>query len=292
MKELCFIGGDMRQVRVINKMLDKGYRVTAWGFENLPDGELSGGVAVPENMNEAIKSADVVILPLPYTTGREMINAPFSKEEIHMGDVLRNMSEKGILLLGKADEGISAVAKLYGAYTIDYLEREELGILNAIPTAEGAIEIAMHEMPITLCGSKCLILGNGKIGKILGNMLMGIGAKVTVCVRKYKDAAEARSRGEESIFFRDLEERIGDYDVIFNTVPSCVVGYKVLKKVKQESLIIDLASKPGGVDFETAAQLEKKVIHALSLPGKVAPYTAGDFISETILNILEELGVR
>ncbi len=292
MKELSFIGGDMRQIRVINKMLDKGYKVKVYGFENLPKGEFSESVALCTNIIEAIENADAVILPLPYTSGREMINAPFSKEEIHMGDVLRNMKEKGLLLLGKADEGISAVAKLYGVYIVDYLEREELGILNAIPTAEGAIEIAMHEMPITLCGSRCLILGNGKIGKVLGNMLTGIGAKVTVCVRKYKDAAEARTRGEESIFFRDLEEKIAEYDVIFNTVPSLVVGYKVLKRVRDNSLIIDLASKPGGVDFETAAQLNKKVIHALSLPGKVAPHTAGDFISETILNILEELGVR
>lgn len=292
MKELCFIGGDMRQIRVINKMLDKGYRVKVCGFENLPEGELSKTAERCEDINEATQNADAVILPLPYTAGREMINAPFSKGEIHMGDVLRNMNEKGILLLGKADEGINAVAKLYGVHTVDYLEREELGILNAVPTAEGAIEIAMHEMPITLWKSRCLILGNGKIGKVLGNMLMGIGADVTVCVRKYKDAAESRTRGEESIFFRDLEEKVGDYDVIFNTAPSQVVGYKVLKRVRADSLIIDLASMPGGVDFETAAQLNKKVIHALSLPGKVAPHTAGDFISETIYNILEELGVR
>ncbi len=291
MKELCFIGGDMRQIRVINKMAESGYRVKAYGFDTLSSGELAENVNMCESVFEGVKGANAVILPLPYTVQREMINAPFSKEEIHTGDVLRCMGEKDILLAGKADEGINSIANLYGIHSIDYFKREELEILNAIPTAEGAIEIAMRETPITINGSNCLILGNGRIGKTLGKMLTGIGAEVTVCVRKPRDAAYARANHEKVFFFRDLDRKIGEYDIIFNTVPFCVVGYKALQNTAADSLIIDLASKPGGVDFDTAKQLGKKVIWALSLPGKVAPQTAGDFIYETILNILEELGV-
>ncbi len=291
MKKLCFIGGDMRQIRVINKMAKRDYAVSVYGFEKANKTDFTEAVEFKESVAEAAREADVVILPLPYTLSREMINAPQSDEEIHQGDVLRSMKEGALLLAGKADASLAAIAALYKIRIIDYFKREELEILNAVPTAEGAIEIAMREMPITINQSRCLILGNGKIGKTLGKMLMGLGAKVTVCVRKPSAAAYARSNGEDVIFFRSLAEEIGKFDIIFNTVPAAVVTYRVLQNVRGESLIIDLASLPGGVDFETAAQLEKRTIHALSLPGKVAPQTAGDIIFETIINILEELGV-
>ncbi|MBE5041241.1 hypothetical protein [Ructibacterium gallinarum] len=81
------------------------------------------------------------------------------------------------------------------------------------------------------------------------------------------------------------------FNIIFNTIPAMILDFKLLSKVQENSLIIDLASRPGGVDFETARNLGRKVIWALSLPGKVAPDTAGDIMKETIVNILEELGV-
>ena len=292
MRELSFIGGDRRQIRVINSMAKMDYHIRIYGFDKLEKNEFSDKVEICGSISEAVEKAETVILPLPYTQGREVINAPYCGEEIHTGDILRRMREKQLLLIGKADEGVRAIARLYGIHLVDYLEREELGILNAIPTAEGAIEIAMHETPRTIHGSRCLILGNGRIGKILGKMLMGLGAEVTVCVRKYSDAAYCKANREKSIFFYELENEIGNYDIVFNTVPTLVVGYTALLNVREDALIIDLASKPGGVDFETAVRLGKKTVWALSLPGKVAPETAGDFIMETILNILEELGVK
>ncbi len=290
MKELCFIGGDKRQIRVINNMAKVCPHIRIYGFSKAKKDEFADNISLAPSIAEAISGAVAVVLPLPYSKGRETINAPFSEEEIHTGDVLRCMKGDQILLLGKGDEGIKAVAKLYGVHCVDYLEREELGILNAIPTAEGAIEIAMRETPFCLSTSRLLVLGNGKIGKVLSKMLTGLGAKTTVCVRKYRDRAYCSSLGIDSMFFSSLGDKIGEFDVIFNTVPAPVIGYSVLQKVKSESLIIDLASKPGGVDFEAAEQMCKKVIWALSLPGKVAPETAGDFISKTLQNIMEEMG--
>lgn len=139
----------------------------------------------------------------------------------------------------------------------------------AIPTAEGAIEIAMSETPITLHLSRCLVLGYGRIGKILSKMLAGIGAKVTVEARKFADLALIEGHGYEAIHMNDLKENIGGFDVIFNTIPSMVLDEDTLKKIRKDTLVIDLASKPGGVDFEAAKQLGIRVIWALSLPGKV-----------------------
>lgn len=254
MKELSFIGGDTRQIRVIKEMAKSGYRIKIYGFDKAEEGEFPENIEVCEDIARATENAETVILPLPYTVGREMINAPYCSEEIHTGDVLRAMSAKQILLIGKADEGVRAIARLYGIHLVDYFEREELAVLNAIPTAEGAIEIAMRETPRTVHNSRCLILGNGRIGKVLGRMLTGLGAKVTVCARKYRDFAYCTANGQDSISFSQLEEKAGDYDIIFNTVPDCVMGYKVLTKVRDDCLVIDLASKPGGADVENGVK--------------------------------------
>lgn len=140
---------------------------------------------------------------------------------------------------------------------------------NAIPTAEGAIEIAISETPVTIHGSKCLVLGYGKIGKILTKDLYGMGAVTYAAARKYADLAMIEGHGYEPLPMSVLESRINDFDIIFNTVPALVLDDKVLSGVRKDALIIDLASKPGGVDFEAAKKYGLRVIWALSLPSDV-----------------------
>ena len=149
----------------------------------------------------------------------------------------------------------------------------------------------MTNTPYTLRGSKCLIIGYGKIGKVLSAALKELGADVTASARKYSDLAWIKTNGLNGVQTAAIGEIADRFDIIFNTVPSLVLNFKVLSKTKPDVLIIDLASRPGGVDFDTADDLNRKVIWALSLPGKVAPRTAGEIIKDTLLNILEELGV-
>lgn len=163
-------------------------------------------------------------------------------------------------------------------------------IANAIPTAEGAIQIALEEMPITLHGARCLVVGNGRIGKILSRMLSCMGADVTVSARKDEDFALIYAAGMTHIDTRHMEGQLGQFDLIVNTVPVKILGRTLLAEMKEDCLLIDLASKPGGVDFDGAQDMGKKVIWALSLPGKVAPYTSALAIRDTIYNILKEEG--
>ena len=81
-----------------------------------------------------------------------------------------------------------------------------------------------------------------------------------------------------------------DFDLIFNTVPHQILGEKLLSKLNPKALVIDLASRPGGVDLFSAKALGIQVVWALSLPGKVAPHTAAETMKNTVLNILEEWG--
>lgn len=164
-------------------------------------------------------------------------------------------------------------------------------IPNAVPTAEGAIEIAITETPFTIHGSKSLVLGYGKIGKILSKDLYALGAQTYVEARKYADLAMIEGHGYEPLPLDNLKDHIHEFDIIFNTIPSLILDDEILTKVKKDALIIDLASKPGGIDFDAAKAYGLKVIWALSLPGKIAPVSSGAIIKDTIMNIIKELGV-
>ena len=78
-------------------------------------------------------------------------------------------------------------------------------------------------------------------------------------------------------------------DIIFNTVPAPVISRQVLDELAPETLIIDLASEPGGTDFDYASKLGITVVHALGIPGKFAPRTAGEILKSTILSMLTEV---
>ena len=167
----------------------------------------------------------------------------------------------------------------------DYYLREEFAVNNALPTAEGALAIAINEYDGNLVNSKCLVTGYGRIGKILSKMLCSIGAKVTVAARKQSDLAYIRSLGAEAKKYDDINE---SYDIIFNTVPETVIKGNLLNKQTKDSLIIELASLPGGIDRKQALEKGIKIIDAQSLPGKVSPKAAGEYIKEAVYNMLEE----
>ena len=161
-------------------------------------------------------------------------------------------------------------------------------MLNTIATAEGAIEIAIRETPFTLCGAKCLVCGFGNVGKTLSKTLLSLGCDVCCTYRKFKDKAWIEVFGARPIEAENIKNTVKNQDIIFNTVPHKIISADVLENVSSDAVIIDLASKPGGVDFDAAQKLGKKVIWALSIPGKTAPQTAGKAISNTVINILGE----
>lgn len=287
-KTFCVLGGDLRSIKLAEHLLASGHTVKIFGFDK-------AGFEIPikqsDSAAEAISGADVVIGPIPCTNDNEYINAPFNEKKICINETFKSMNKNQLFLAGRISEKIAHLAQVYNVYAMDLLEREEMAVLNSIPTSEGAIQIAMEELPITLHNSNTLILGHGRIGKILAKMLQGIGANVFVEARKYADLAWIKSYGYKPVMLSELSTVVKDVDVIFNTIPSVVLNSDLLKLLKKECLIIDLASKPGGVDFEKAKDLGIKTIWALSLPGKVAPVTAAEFIKDTVFNIIEELGV-
>ncbi len=286
-KTISVIGGDLRQITLARMLLDDGYDVIIYGFTKDIQ---TDGIPSADTIRRAL-SSDIIILPVPVTFDNRTINMPFCDTELSIEDITDNINPLSLVFGGRISEYISARLTARGIMHRDYMKRDELAIRNAVPTAEGAIEIAISETPITIHGSKCLVLGYGKVGKILAHSLDGLGAETYVEARKYADLALIEGHGCIPLTMNETKANIDRFDIIFNTIPALVLDENILKNVRPDTLIIDLASKPGGVDFQTAKELGLRVIWALSIPGRTAPVTAGIIIKDTITNILSELEV-
>ena len=283
-KTISVIGGDLRQLTLAKMLTSDGYSVTVYGFENY---NTTNSVESTDDINIALGS-DIIILPVPVSFDGININTPYQDSKLSCDTLINNLNPLSLVFGGRISDTLSQKLTQRGIKHRDYMTRDELAIKNAIPTAEGAIEIAIAETPITIHNSKCLVLGYGKIGKVLAKSLYSLGAKTYAEARKYADLALIEGHGYEPLTMKEAKSRLGEFDIIFNTIPALVLDGGDLEKVRDDALIIDLASKPGGVDFDTAKELGKKVIWALSLPGRVAPVTAGIIIKETISNMIDE----
>ena len=279
--KIAVIGGDLRQLVVAKLFAENDIETAVFGFD-LYTGEFPP-VTKCMTAADAAYGSSAIILPLPFSTDKVHLNTPLHNGKIPLDSFMRNITADQIVCAGMFTPD--------RPNTFDYYEREELQILNAIPTAEGAIAIALDEMPVTLHGARAVILGFGRCGKALAERLRGLGCCVTVVARKESDLAQCESHSYNAVSFRHLSDAVSNADVIFNTVPAMILNEPMLKHVDKHTLIVDLASRPGGVDFEAAKRLGLNVNWALSLPGKVAPITAGKIIYKTVCNILKQEGV-
>ncbi len=278
----AIIGGDKRQLYCARSLCDDGYEVSLGGFSSVAEMD---GIEVTTPFEAALMS-EIIILPLPCVNDKGKIPAPFSREDIDLSlELLSAMKGKRIFCGMKGRLERACPALLSSAY--DYYDREEFTVCNAVATAEGAIEIAMRNFEGTINGAKCLVCGFGRIGKALTKMLTSLGADVTVSARKPSDLAWIDFTGAKSHRTENLYQ-LSEFDIIFNTVPALVFNSILLAKLALRSVVIDLASGEGGVDKYAAERLGITYIHALSLPGKAAPKTAGEIVKNTIYHILEE----
>ena len=214
---------------------------------------------------EEIALADYILLPLPLDAARTPL-----------------------ALGGMLSEEAKAIAAEAGVELVDYFAREELAIRNAIPTAEGCIGVLLAQRKRTLWGSAVLLLGFGPVGQAVGTRLAALGAHVTVAARRPAQRAQAESLGMQGAELARLARLAPAFDTVVNTIPAQVLTAPVLARLRPGSLIVDLASRPGGTDFDAAARCGHKAIHALSLPAACAPETAGEIVARTVREMLRE----
>ncbi|MCI8481629.1 MAG: dipicolinate synthase subunit DpsA [Clostridia bacterium] len=283
-KNIAIVGGDLRIVKLAEMLRKEDYQVKTYALEKatqIQDTKV-------DTLEECVKDADIVLGPLPLSTNEQLINAPFSEEKVQIDELINQIAGK-TFIAGSVKQEVYEMAEDKDITIFDILKREELAVLNAISTAEGAIQIAINETPKNLHGNNVLVLGFGRIGKILSKMLDGIGAKVACEARKTTDLAWIKAYGYEPINLIELKENLNRFDIIINTIPYTLLNREMLQEVKKDALIIDLASNPGGVDKQAVKELEIKFNWALSLPGKVSPVTSAEFMKETLLNMFKEI---
>ncbi len=284
------ICGDQRQLELIRLIYERGGNVKVFGFskDEFSSRQCSSGtIEVFNKLNDRLFDSHIILLPIPYKNKTGYLHSKDPSLHIHLKDVLDHVKPESRIFLGKKDSRFAEQARGRDIHAIDIMDIEEFTVWNAVPSAEGAIQRAMEHSTITLHGSRCLVLGYGRIGKILSQMLKGIGAQVTVEARSPQDLTWIKVNGFLAVHLHDLSSILQDQDFIFNTIPHLVLDEQKLQLVDRNTLIIDLASAPGGVDFRAAQSYGITARQELGLPGLVAPRTAAKFILDTVLTLLE-----
>ena len=283
-QKYAVLGGDVRNIFLAKKLQADGAVVNLYGVSKY-EGEK---ITECKSLQEAVEGVDFVIGGIPCSNDRENLNTPFSDEVINIKNLFNLMTSKQTFFAGRISENLRELAKEQDITSYDILDYEEMAILNAIPTAEGAIKIAIEETDITLHDSNVMVIGFGRIGKILCKILSGFSAKVYVVVHKAAAYAEAKSYGYNAVMLQDMNMLLPKMDIIMNTVPKVLLNSWNLHLIKGDCFILDLASKPFGIDYECSKNLKLKVLWAPSLPGKIAANTAANYIKQSIARIIEE----
>jgi dipicolinate synthase subunit A len=285
--EVAVIGGDARHLEVIRRLADMDAGVTLFGYDNWQNG--FGGVKRGKLQPEALATMDALILPIAGMDDSGAIESIFSSEPLVLEEAhFSRLKPEARVYTGFAKSRLKELCGRYGIHLEELLERDDVAIYNSIPSAEGALMLAIQHTDITIHSSQCMVLGFGRTGMTLARVLQGLGAKVKVGVRRSEHYARAVEMGFQPFYTKQLSREIGDVDMLFNTVPELIVTAKVISEMKHSAIIIDLASKPGGTDFRYA---EKRGIHAIlapGLPGIVAPKTAGKILAMCLEQLLGE----
>ena len=203
----------------------------------------------------------------------------------------QNLPAPGALLVtAKADMALREAALAHGFRLLEYGRLPSFQRENGVVTAEGAVQVAMKHRLRTIGGSEALVIGYGSIGRPLSALLKGLGcSRVDVAVRREEQLWVLKGEGYHPFLSRDIEERAENYDLIFNTAPELLLTRPVLEQLRPGALVVDLASKPGGVDWQAAKELELKAVHALALPGQLTPVSGAVAIRNAVYELCEEV---
>lgn len=229
------------------------------------------------NNGEQLKEIyDAYLMPIPLSLNKTHLNN--SSFDISVEELLKKIPDKALII----------AAGLKTANAVDITKRDDFSYMNAVPTAEGAIGLAIGANGKTLSDSNILITGFGRVAKLLVHRLFPFSKNITVAVRKAGDIALIEALGMTAVTIDSLAENIGRFDIIFNTVPFEIFNSKTLYGAKEGSVFIELASAQSGFDTQYISALAVTYINAPGLPGKVAPDTAGRIMTDTVINILKE----
>ncbi len=268
----CFVGGDKRQ-KYAAEMLASKAQVNVIGecYSNCV------GCNICNNIAKALHNCGVIVLPLPVGKMENVVG---------FDELISAINGKEALVLGgKFSQYMKQILLENEIKSLDYYEDEAFALKNAYLTAEGALSYAMNAYDGDLKTARIGIIGYGRIGSALGELLRGLLCRnITVFARREEALVVACERGLSRSFISP--DTVYDLDLIFNTVPTRVISDKQILEMTSDTVLIELASMPGGFDSDIAEQSGVKVIKAQGIPGVYAPRTAGRILAETITELL------
>lgn len=290
-KKLAVIGGDLRIVKLVEMLIEDKYEIYINGLEKAEELKDKDNLFFCNSISDAVQNANLVIAPIPFSKDGIKINTPFSDNIITINSLIQNLKGKR-LVAGSISTNIATLLEENNIKLIDVMKDEELVILNTIATAEGTIKEAISNTDIILHKSNVLILGFGRVAKTLAVKFSGLSANVTCSARKEKDLAWIETYGYNALNINYLGNELNKFDIIINTVPHMILGENELQYVRKDCLLIDVSSKPGGMDEKYIKENGLNMIWALALPGKVASKTSAEFIKKTIFKLLKEENIK
>ena len=282
--KFALLGGDSRSAYLAELLKQDGHSVHTYCLEKAG---LSGNIPAAGCLQSAVYGADWVILPVP-AEKKGMLNAPLSAQSLRTEELLSTLWPGQSLCGGGFSPNTALSAVRAGLRVYDLMQRRSFTVGNAAITAEGAVLKLMEATPRCLMGSHVLITGYGRIASILAPRLRALGAYVTIAARKAGDRATAAAHDLGCCSFKALPLLIEDVDFVVNTVPATVLEEKLLKRLKKDAVLLELASAPGGFEPEIATALGLKVITASGLPGQYVPLSAAELMRESIYAIIAQ----
>jgi len=285
--QIAIIGGDARQLEIVRKLTELDAKLSLIGFEQL-DHAFSG--ATKEKLDEVdFSNIDAIILPVPGTNLEGHVETIFSNEKVCLSeDMLMKTPPHCTVYSGITNSYLNGLTKKSNRRLVQLFERDDVAIYNSIPTVEGTIMMAIQHTDFTIHGSNIVVLGLGRVGMSVARTFAALGAHVKVGARKSEHIARITEMGLTPFILNELEQNVRDVDICINTIPHLIVSASVLSKMPVHTLIIDLASKPGGTDFRYAEKRGIKALLAPGLPGIVAPKTAGQILANVLSQLLSD----
>lgn len=281
-------GGDLRQVYLATSLLQKGYSVAGYGmYETISH----DNYCTVFTLNELFEKCKVLIGPIPMSRDQITITAKNTPLDLTIAHVAYLIKEHHILIGGSIPTPIASLCESRKISCLDLCKDEQIAILNAIATAEGTIMEAILASERNLHGSNCLVLGYGRCAKILAGKLKGMDAHVTVAARSEEALAYANAAGHQVVHLDNIKCILPSFQFIFNTIPTMVLDKDYLELVDKHTAIIDISSAPGGIDFDSAKNLNLNAKLCLGLPGKVAPRSSADILMIGVNSYLKEINL-
>lgn len=260
---------DMRQVYLAEILTKKGRNVRCLDIRN------SNAVLEQlEKLSDFLAEADTLILPIPVSK---------IPEQERLNDILNKDLTKHTLVLGGCFSGEQK--KMLECRAISYLDFMEDSIVteeNAVATAEGVVAQLVQQSPYNIKDAKILVSGYGYCGKAVAMRLVALGARVTVLARRREVRKQAKSDGFYAVDFAFGPEEAMGAAMLVNTVPAQVISELIIRELPRDAYILDIASAPGGCDFECARKYGIRADLLLGIPGKYAPKESAYILDRAI----------